>query len=98
MIQTRSAVTLKSGIRNLAILKTTGSAFKGHIKDAYTTLKETDDRILATNAEISWLFSKAAADFDSCYFGIRRALLESFARHDSMSVQHTLYAMAQKSR
>lgn len=93
--RTRDDVTIKSGIQDLLILKTTGSAFKGYVKDKYTTLKETDDRIFATNAEIRWRYTKEDVDFNICHQKIRQAILEAFANHDSMSVQHTLHAMGE---
>ena len=93
--KTRSAVTIHSGIQDLLILKTTGSAFKGFVKDKYTTLKETDDRIFATNAEIQWKYTKDGLDFNAGHQKIRQAILESFAKHDSLSVQHTLHAMGE---
>lgn len=93
--KTRTAVTIRSGIQDLLILKTTGSAFKGYVKDKYTTLKETDDRIFATNAEIRWKYTREDLDFGVCHQKIRRAILETFAKHDSLSVQHTLYAMGE---
>jgi urate oxidase len=93
--KTRTAVTIKSGIQDLLILKTTSSAFKGYVKDKYTTLKETDDRIFVTNAEIRWKYSSENLDFNVCHQKIRQAILETFAKHDSLSVQHTLYAMGE---
>ena len=91
--RTRTSLAVYSGIMDLLILKTTGSAFKEYVKDKYTTLKETDDRILATNAEIQWLYKNDKVDFDDCFHKVRRSLLEAFANHESLSVQHTLYAM-----
>ena len=91
--RTRTTLVIRSGIRDLLILKTTDSAFKAYVKDKFTTLKETDDRILATNAEVQWLYSKTNADFDKGFHNIRQSLLEAFANHESLSVQHTLYAM-----
>jgi urate oxidase len=79
----------------LLILKTTGSAFKGYVKDKHTTLKETDDRIFATNAEIRWKYTREDLDFNVCHQKIRQAILETFAKHASLSVQHTLYAMGE---
>ena len=93
--KTRTDTTIRSGIQDLLILKTTGSAFKGYIKDKYTTLKETDDRILATNAEIRWMYTRVDPDFHVCHEKIRQAILETFAKHESLSVQHTLYAMGE---
>ena len=85
-----------SGIRDLLILKTTDSAFEHYIKDKYTTLKETSDRILSTKCEASWQYSKPQLDFTSLYLGIRNTLLETFAFHKSLSVQQTLYAMGEE--
>ncbi len=39
-------VGVEAGIQGLGLLKTTGSAFTGFLRDEYTTLRETDDRIL----------------------------------------------------
>lgn len=90
---TREDVAIESGIEDMTILKTTGSAFEGYIKDPYTTLKETPDRILGTTVRAMWLYGAAGIDFGACWEGIRKLLLEIFATHDSRSVQHTLYAM-----
>src|SRR4051812_31364495 len=83
-----------SGIANLVVLKTTDSAFAGFPRDAFTTLPETSDRILATSMTASWRYASASADF-SARDRVRAALLEAFAAHDSRSVQHTLYAMGE---
>ncbi len=83
-----------SGLTNLVVLKTTDSAFAGFPRDAYTTLPETDDRILATAVTAVWTYRDGTADF-SARERIRAALIETFAAHDSRSVQHTLYAMAE---
>ena len=94
VVHTRSNIVVKSGVRNLLILKTSDSAFTGYVKDRFTTLKETDDRILATSAEILWTYRSPAVKFDECFPHIRQTLLDTFANHKSSSVQHTLYAMA----
>jgi len=94
--QSRREIEITSGIKDLLILKTTDSGFEKYIKDKYTTLKETTDRIFATNCEISWLYQTAPADFTSAFHDIRATLLNVFGDHKSLSVQHTLYAMAEK--
>ena len=43
-----AAPEVESGLADLLILKSTGSGFVGYPRDAYTTLPETQDRILAT--------------------------------------------------
>jgi urate oxidase len=83
-----------SGIEDLVVLKTTDSAFSGFPRDAFTTLPETDDRILATAVTAAWRYRKGASDFGARRL-IRQLLVESFADHVSRSVQHTLYAMAE---
>jgi len=83
-----------SGLIGLVVLKTTDSAFAGFPRDRFTTLPDTNDRILATSVAASWRYASAAADF-SARERIRTALLDTFAAHDSRSVQHTLYAMGE---
>ena len=84
-----------AGIEELLILKSGRSAFSGFPRDRYTTLRETEDRILATTLSASWQYDAGAVDFGTQFAIVRRALLEAFAAHDSRSVQHTLYAMGE---
>ena len=42
-----------------------------------------------------WKYQSAALPFDQLRSKLRDTLIEAFAEHDSKSVQHTLYAMAQ---
>jgi len=86
--------TIIAGLANLVVLKTTDSAFAGFPRDEYTTLPETDDRILATSVTATWTYRPGASDF-SAREHIRTALLDTFAGHHSLSVQHTLYAMGE---
>jgi urate oxidase len=82
-----------SGLTNLVVLKTTDSAFAGFPRDRFTTLPETTDRVLATSLTATWKYRSEATDF-AARERIRAALVETFAGHESRSVQHTLYAMA----
>jgi urate oxidase len=84
-----------AGVAGLTVLKTSGSAFEGFLTDRYTTLKETGDRILATEVSASWRYGSLEVDWAAAATRARRALLEAFATHDSRSVQHTLYAMGE---
>jgi urate oxidase len=85
---------IESGLTHLVVLKTTDSAFSGFPRDEYTTLPETEDRILATSITAQWTYRAGTTDF-AARGRIRRALVETFAAHESRSVQHTLYAMAE---
>ena len=85
---------IAAGLTNLSVLKTIDSAFSGFPRDRFTTLPETEDRILATSITASWKYRAGTADF-TARERIRGALVETFATHPSRSIQHTLYAMAQ---
>lgn len=95
-VVTRSAgeTTIVSGLANLIVLKTTDSAFAGFPRDEFTTLPETEDRILATSVTAAWTYDAGFTSF-AAREAIRRALVETFASHNSRSVQHTLKAMAE---
>ena len=84
-----------SGIRDLVVLKSTGSEFRGFLKDRYTTLPETDDRILATSLVARWRYENTDVDWDSSYDAIRALLLSQFAQIHSLALQQTLYGMGQ---
>jgi len=89
----RDEETIESGVDDLIVLKTTDSGFAGFIKDKYTTLPETTDRIFSTAINAVWRYATADAASDALFEAIRRTILQVFAEHDSLSVQHTLYAM-----
>jgi len=82
-----------AGVSDLVVLKSTGSEFHGYIKDRYTTLPETHDRIMATSLTARWRFHDAQADWARSYAEVRRILLDTFAAKHSLSLQQTLYAM-----
>ena len=44
----RAGTTVEAGVEDLIVMKTTRSAFAGFPRDRYTTLPETDDRLMAT--------------------------------------------------
>jgi urate oxidase len=95
-VVTRDARSLSivAGLTNLLVLKTADSAFAGFPRDQFTTLPETDDRILATSVTASWTYRAGMIAF-AVRERIRAALVDTFAAHKSRSVQHTLYAMAE---
>jgi len=84
-----------SGIRDLVVLKSTGSEFHGFLKDKYTTLPETDDRILATSLVARWRYDHTDVDWDKSYDEIKGLLLEQFAKIHSLALQQTLYGMGE---
>ena len=95
VMRDRSSVRVLAGLEDLMVMKTAKSAFEGFPRDRYTTLKETSDRLLATAVTATWRYSRPYVAFGALWHNVRRILLETFADHDSLSVQHTLYAMGE---
>jgi len=91
----QSGVRVAAGLEGLGLLKTTGSGFAGFLRDEYTTLKDTDDRILATDVKARWKYTRRPRDYGAAWNAVRTSLVETFAAHHSASVQHTLYAMGE---
>ncbi len=95
IIADREGVKVKAGIKDMVVLKTTRSGFAGFVKDQYTSLPETDERIFATSVKAIWTYDEPRAATDKTWSGVRRTILEEFALHDSRSVQHTLNKMGE---
>ncbi|KAA0018069.1 factor-independent urate hydroxylase [Antrihabitans cavernicola] len=90
--------TLLAGLSGLTVLKSTGSEFHGFPVDRYTTLKETSDRILATDVSARWRYSAAASaatdtDFNGIYTSVHELLLQAFAQTHSLALQQTMFEM-----
>lgn len=82
-----------SGLTGLVVLKSTGSEFWGFPDVEYTSLVETNDRILATAVSARWRYVSSDLDWDKAFVAVRNALLEEFATTHSLSLQQTLFAM-----
>jgi len=83
-----------SGLKDLVVMKTTGSEFSGFLTDRYTTLAETSDRILATSLTARWRYQgRQPKSWDEAYEHIRQVLLERFATLHSLALQQTLFEM-----
>lgn len=93
--RTPESLVIRSGIEGLTILKSARSAFKGFFKNRYTTLRETDDRILATSVAAVWRYGSGDVSYSLLARAVRATLLETFADHASASVQHTLHEMGE---
>jgi len=85
---------VSAGIEDLLVLKTTNSGWEGFARDEYTTLADTDDRILCTVVTTSWDYD-ASMDYDAAWAGARDAILSAFGDHYSPSVQFTLYRLGE---
>jgi urate oxidase len=84
--------SVEAGLDNLLVMKTTQSGWEGFLKERFTTLPDTDDRILATVVTADWSYGKTAElDFDGLWGSVRDRILATFTDHYSPSVQNTLY-------
>ena len=90
-----SAFEIEAGIDGLVVLKTTGSGWEGYLRDEYTSLAETDDRIMATEITARWTYRDADLDFTASWHAVRDVVLEAFGDHYSPSVQFTLHRMGE---
>ena len=91
---TRGGTSVEAGVEDLVVMKTTRSAFSGFPRDRYTTLAETDDRLMATKITAIWRYGSPDLDADATFAAVRATLLEVFADHDSPSVQTSIWMMA----
>ena len=100
VVRERDATHVISGLKDLAVLKSTQSGFVGYPKDMYTTLPETTERILATDVSARWRYGTgsdfAAIDFNKAYTDIKGLLLEGFTENYSRALQQTLFHMGRK--
>jgi urate oxidase len=90
----RGETTVEAGLEDVVVMKTTRSGFKGFPRDRYTTLAETDDRLMATKMTAIWRYGSPDLDADATFEAVRTTLLEVFADHDSPSVQTSIWIMA----
>ena len=91
------ATHVTGGVKDLTVLKSTGSEFSGFPRDRYTTLPEATDRIMATSVTGRWRFLPdavaAGIDYNGLYTEVLAVLLSSFATVHSLALQQTLFAM-----
>ena len=95
VICSNSEKTIRSGVRNLVILKSTGSGFENYPRDEFTTLPETADRILATSFSATWTFKDQPDHYGRANEAILSAMLKVFANNYSPSAQTTLFQMGE---
>ena len=79
------------GLKDLVILKSTGSEFSGFLEDPYTVLEPTDDRVMATTLVAQWRFVTTDVDWESVYAGIKAQIVKQFAQVHSLALQQTLF-------
>lgn len=105
VVDRKAGITIKSAIVGLTVLKSTGSAFHGFVRDEFTTLPDTWDRILSTDVDASWTWKTFASlqkvketvpKFDEAWQKARDITMKTFAEDESPSVQNTMYKMCEQ--
>ena len=87
-----------SGVRGLKLLRLGGSAFRGFVRDEYTTLPDLHNRPLHMWLDLEWSY----ADPDAAFSGgavtarVRQIVREVFASFASGSIQQGIYQMGTK--
>ncbi len=82
---------VEAGIDDLIVLKTTNSGWDNYLHEEFTTLPETNDRILSTVVTARWVYESTDIDFGETWRGVKDQVLTTFTDHYSPSVQNTLY-------
>ncbi|HEY3523073.1 MAG TPA: urate oxidase [Candidatus Limnocylindrales bacterium] len=98
---TRTAMTsvdgrgpnVRGGVADLVVMKTAKSAFSGFPREGFTTLRETEDRIMASRVTADWRFTRTDVDYEAAFTAIVETMLDAFAEHESASVQETIWVM-----
>jgi len=103
-VQEGKGIDIQSSIKDLTVLKSTGSQFHGFLRDEFTTLKETWDRILSTDVTADWQWRRFSSlpevkanahKFNTAWTVARNTTLKTFAEDNSASVQATMYKMGE---
>lgn len=81
------------GLKDLVLLKSTGSEFAGFLSDEFTTLPETHDRVMATALDAKWRFTSVDVDWNAVYPEIKALMVKEFATLQSLALQQTLWHM-----
>lgn len=97
----RESISLTSILSDLSVLKTTKSGWENYVLDRFTTLPETNERILATKIRAKWTYEQRSLErlnFALVHDQVKHALILSFFGKPrkgvySPGVQHTLYSM-----
>jgi urate oxidase len=94
-VATRDSIETTSGVRELVVLKTSGSAWEDFLRDDFATLPDANDRLLATSLTASWVYQKSPASYQTANANIIQAMLETFSMRFSPSAQSTQYHMGE---
>lgn len=88
-------VEAASGIRGFRIVRLGGSAFKGFVRDEYTTLPDIENRPLHMWLDLEWSYVSPSEAFNggAVTKAVRRMTHELFDAFESGSIQEIIYQL-----
>jgi urate oxidase / 2-oxo-4-hydroxy-4-carboxy-5-ureidoimidazoline decarboxylase len=87
-----------SGVRGFKLLRLGGSAFRGFVRDEYTTLPDLHNRPLHMWLDVEWSYLTPDAAFSSgaATAQVRQIVRNVFTSFESGSIQQVIYQMGMK--
>jgi urate oxidase len=91
-------VEAASGVRGFKLLRLGGSAFRGFVRDEYTTLPDLNNRPLHMWLDLEWTYVAPAAAFSggAVTAGVRQIVRDVFTSLESGSIQQVIYRTGMK--
>lgn len=86
-------IEIASGLRGFRLLRLGGSAFRGFVRDEYTTLPDIENRPLHMWLDLEWRYTEPAAAFSggTVAADVRRIVHRVFQAFESGSIQEVIY-------
>jgi urate oxidase len=91
-------IEMKSAIRGFRLLRLGGSAFKGFVRDEYTTLPDLHDRPLHMWLDLEWTYIKPQAGLSggAATARAREIVRDVFESFESGSIQQVIYQIGSR--
>ncbi len=91
-------VEAASGVRGFKLLRLGGSAFRGFVRDEYTTLPDLHNRPLHMWLDLEWSYTKPDAAFSrgAVTARVRQIVRDVFTSFESGSIQQVIYQMGMR--
>ena len=91
----RDGTVVESGIAGFTFMKTTQAGWSGFHTDEYRTLADTQDRIVATAMDATWIWDRPPADHPAANARILEVAMAEFVGSYSHGVQDSMYRMGE---
>ena len=97
-IDRKGIIEAVSGVRGFRLLRVGGSAFRGFVRDEYTTLPDLHNRPLHMWLDLEWTYVMPDAAFNggAVTGQVRKLVRDVFTSFESGSIQQVIYQMGTK--